>query len=377
MRKTSASNLTLSPLRRQFLLTAASAAVSPAMSQTPASPISAAASAPATPAHLAGNNEPFTTQPWSAERRVDAGSYTVERLSFQSQGVPLVGNLFVPQGQGRKPAVVLIGPVAYVKEQAPLQYATRLAREGIVALIFDARFHGESGGLPRRFESRQAKVEDLRAAVDYLASRPEVDAEQLHLVGVCQGVNWAAEASIDHPRVRSVALIAGHYLMPETAMLYLGSSAAVAARLERAEQARKRFEATGEVEYIPIVSLTDREALLTPRPIHDFYYRWADRGPFAGHTGLWENRITRMSELDVWGHRVEPVLARVTRPLLMIHSERAASGPQIPRALFERVGSRDKEAVWIPGRNQIQFYQDPITIDAAVAPLKRFVMRNT
>lgn len=348
--------------RRQALMTSATL------------PLAAPALAQNAPAHLAAapSGAPFATQPWGAAGRIDAGPYHVERVLFASGGIEVVGNLFLPAVATPRGAVALIGPVAFVKEQAPLQYASRLAREGYAALIFDPRYHGESGGAPRRYESRRAKVEDLRAAVAFLAARPDVDARRIHLLGICQGVNWALEAAADAARVRSVAAVAGHYLIPETAALYLGSPEKVAERIARARQAREAFDKGAAPEYIPIVSLTDPEALLTARPIHDFYYRWADRGPFAAHTGLWENQITRMSEAEIWGHRVDEVLARLERPMLMVHGDRAASGPHIPRRLFEQVAAKDKRAVWLDGRNQIQFYQDPMTIDMVVPHLVAF-----
>ena len=356
--------------QRRFLTsTTAIALAGPAMAQSPAP-------APAVPAHLSGaSGVAFSTQPWDSGSRVDTGPYTVERVSFKSGGLAVVGNLFVPAGKGPWPAVAVMGPVAFVKEQAPVQYAARLAREGLAMLIFDPRYHGESAGEPRRWESRQAKVEDLRAAVSFLAGRAQVDAGRIHLLGVSQGANWVVEAAADEPRVRSVSLVAGHYLMPETAALYLGSPENVALRISRAQESRAAFLRNGQVDYIPIVSLTDRDALLTPKPIHDFYYRWADRGPFAAHTGLWENRITRMSEADIWGHRIDEQLRRLKQPVLMVHSDRAATGPVIPRRLFDEIASKNKQAVWLDGRNQIQFYQDPMTIDMVVPHLARFFGR--
>jgi len=351
--------------RRRFLVSASVIAL--------AGPAVAQSTAPATPAHLAGTaGAAFTTQPWDGGARVDAGPYAVERVTFKSGGLDVVGNLFVPAGKGPWPAVAVMGPVAFVKEQAPLQYASRLVREGFAVLIFDPRYHGESAGEPRRWESRQAKVEDLRAAVSFLAGRAQVDAGRIHLLGVCQGTNWVVEAAADEPRVRSVSIVAGHYLMPETAALYLGGPENVALRISRAQESRAAFLRNGQVDYIPIVSLSDRDALLTAKPIHDFYYRWADRGPFAAHTGLWENRITRMSEADIWGHRIDEQLRRLNQPVLMVHSDRAATGPLIPRRLFDEIASKNKQAVWLEGRNQIQFYQDPMTIDMVVPHLARF-----
>lgn len=355
-------------LNRRHLFAAAAAMGGNAFAQS--------ASAPLTPAHLSSSPAgPFSTQPWGADGRVDAGTYSVQRVVFKSGGLDVVGNLFLPAGSGRKPAIAVMGPVAYIKEQAPLQYASRLANQGFATLIFDPRYHGESAGEPRRMESRSAKVEDLKAAVEFLAARPEIDASRVHLLGVCQGVNWAIEAAAEDRRVRSVSIVAGHYLMPETAALYLGGPENVAARLAKARESKAAFMASGQVDYIPIVSLTDKDALLTAKPIHDFYYHWADRGPFAAHRGLWENRITRMSEADIWGHRIDEQLKRLNKPVLMIHSDRAASGPQIPRQLFDVIATKDKQSVWLEGRNQIQFYQDPMTIDMVAPHLAKFYSR--
>lgn len=340
-------------------------------------PVAQSAANPSTPAHLTQGAGAFQTQVWDAQQRIDAGSYQVERVRFVVEGSEVVGNLYLPktaQGGSSTPraAVVVIGPVAFVKEQAPMQYASRLAQQGVVTLVFDPRFHGESQGEPRRNESGLAKVQDLRAAATYLSQRPEVDPSRVHALGVCQGVNWSVDAVNQEPLLKSVALVAGHYLTPHTAALYLGGIDAARERVTKAFIARTAFEKEGRVDYIPIVSLTDKNALLTARPIHDFYYRWADRGPFAAHTGLWENRITQMSELGIWGHDITPSLQALRKPVMMIHSERAASGADIPRRLFELIGSERKTQVWLPGRNQIQFYQDPTTIDAAVAQLAPF-----
>ena len=52
--------------------------------------------------------------------------YQRERVTFTSGGVELVGNLYVPEDlAGPAPAVPLLGPELFVKEQAPMQYAKR------------------------------------------------------------------------------------------------------------------------------------------------------------------------------------------------------------------------------------------------------------
>lgn len=357
--------------RRQLLSNASLlsiAASSAAVAQVGAPPMN-------TPAHLqSGPQSSFSTQPWIEGNRFTSSAYSLERVVFKSQGVDLVGNLFT-QERGKRPAVLIVGPVAYVKEQSPIQYASRLAKEGLTVLVFDPRFHGESGGLPRRMESGSAKVQDLRAAIDYLTTRGDVDANAIHMLGICQGVNWAIDATLADARIKSLSIVAGHYLIPETAALYLGSPEATSRRIEKAALAQAKFDKTGEVDYIPIISSTDPDALLTAKPIVEFYTRWADRGPFWNFHGLWENRITAMSEAGIWGHRVDNSLNRLKTRTLMIHADRAASGPKIPRDLFEMIPTPDKKLVWLGGQNQMQFYEDPVTIDMVVPHLAEFMRR--
>lgn len=303
----------------------------------------------------------------NTETKSADGSYTMERVTFNNNGVQLVGNLYIPNGLTKPaPAVPLLGPVAFVKEQSPVQYATRMAKEGFITLAFDPCFHGESSGEPRRYESPQAKVSDFKAAVSYLLTRPEVDKEKIYALGICQGVNWTIEATTEDSRVKALAIVAGHYLTKETVDEYNGGEEKTLARIERAKQAKAKYEKTGEVDYIPIVSLTDPNALLLAKPIYEWYIRWADRGPAWNFHGQWENRVAAMSEAELWSYRVDETVKKLDTPTLMVHADKAASGPVIPKKVFELIAAQDKHLVWLGDRIQFQFYEEPETIDMAV-----------
>lgn len=294
------------------------------------------------------------------EMKSSDGSYTMERVTFKSNGVELVGNLYLPTGlTNPAPAVPILGPVAFVKEQSPVQYATRMAKEGFVTLAFDPSFHGESGGEPRRYESPQAKVSDFKSAVSYLLGRKEVDKNRIYALGICQGVNWTIQATTEDSRIKALAIVAGHYLTKETIDEYNGGESKTIARIERAKQAKAKFEKTGEVDYIPIVSLTDPNALLLPKPIYQWYVRWEDRGPAWNFHGLWENRVTAMSEAELWTYRVDETVKKLTVPTITIHADRAASGAVIPKKVFESIAVKDKSLVWLGDRIQFQFYEEP------------------
>jgi uncharacterized protein len=132
-------------------------------------------------------------------------------VAFESQGEALVGRLFRPAfGNGPAPGVAILGPMTFQKEQAPAQYARRLAELGFAALVFDTRFRGESGGEPRCYEDPRAKVEDLGAAVGFLAGTAGVDPDRLAVLGICMGGSHVLPAAAGDPRIRAVATVAAH-----------------------------------------------------------------------------------------------------------------------------------------------------------------------
>lgn len=294
-------------------------------------------------------------------------SYVTEKVDIKSHGETLSAELFTPNAPGPHPAITIIGPVAFVKEQSPLQYATRLAQNGIAALIFDPRYFGDSTGRPRQFESGAAKIEDIRATLDYLATRGDFDPQRLGILGLCQGVNWAISAAIDDTRVSALALVAGHYLTPETGLLYLRDAETLASRLQRSAQARAVFDETGEVHYIDITG--SENALLTSQPVMDWYAPWSNHASWFAHRGKWGSQIAAMSEADIWNWRVDEAMAQLKTPLMMVHSDHAATGRDIPQQLFATVPGAEKHLTWIENANQLQFYEYPPVIDAAVAPL--------
>ena len=98
---------------------------------------------------------------------------SIERVEFTVASELVVGHLHFPEGAGPHPAVVVAGPMTSVKEQVTGVYAAALAERGIAALALDHRHYGESGGEPRGYEHWERKVEDLRAALDWLAERAE------------------------------------------------------------------------------------------------------------------------------------------------------------------------------------------------------------
>jgi fermentation-respiration switch protein FrsA (DUF1100 family) len=287
----------------------------------------------------------------------------MQRVSFQSGGETLVGNLYGPAEDGPYPGVVILGPETFQKEQAPTEYARRLGNLGFVSLAFDPRYRGESGGEPRCWENPIAKVGDAIAAVGFLSELPQVDAERIVALAICQGSSEMLRAAADDSRIRVLATVAGHYRDHEGDLEWLTEDG-YAKRLAAGERAKRRYEETGAIDYIPGVSETDMNVGMPGKFVWDWYHAWADRG-------AWDNRYAVMSDADLLGYESISAAGRLTKPWLMVHSDQCFL-PNAARRHFDAAPSATKELSWQGDTPHLAFYDHPEVIDSTVEQIARF-----
>ena len=93
----------------------------------------------------------------------------------------LAAKLYVPNGEGPKPGVLLCHGFASCKEEF-MALPHNLCREGFAVLSFDFSGHGESMG-HRGYVSENGHLDDTMRAYQTLIDRPEVDINKTALVG--------------------------------------------------------------------------------------------------------------------------------------------------------------------------------------------------
>lgn len=273
---------------------------------------------------------------------------TVEEVRIPADGVELAGHLHRPVAvpEGGVPGVVLTGPFTGVKDQVVGVYAALLAQRGLVALAFDHRNFGESGGEPRGREDTGGKLADLRAAVGFLAARPDVRTGAVGAVGICLGGGYALRAAASDPRVRAVAGVAGAYNDPVAFARDMGLSAyreALAGFLDAPGAVARRM---------PAVAPDGPAAMPGQEP-------WEYYGTDRAASTSWRNEVTvdslhQLMTFDALG--AADLLGET--PLLVVHGRADAyCPPSGAQAAHDRTPGR-REVLWLDAERHIDLYDD-------------------
>ena len=122
-------------------------------------------------------------------------------------GITLAADMYTPKNaEGKLPAIAVSGPFGAVKEQCSGLYAQTMAERGYQTIAFDPSFTGESGGQPRYMASPDINTEDFMAAVDFLSSQENVDADQIGIIGICGWGGMALNTAALDTRIKATVV---------------------------------------------------------------------------------------------------------------------------------------------------------------------------
>ena len=115
-------------------------------------------------------------------------------INFHSLGDEIAGALFTPLSAGPAPALIICHGAGEFKENY-YEMCHMLAGRGVATLVMDMHGHGESGG--ERYCVRMNEwVSDIQAAIDFLATRPEIDKNRIGAFGLSSGGTAVLEAAV-------------------------------------------------------------------------------------------------------------------------------------------------------------------------------------
>ena len=176
---------------------------------------------------------PQTRTPLNAERsgRLERDGFAIDKIVFESlPAFYVTANLYLPPGAGPFPAVLMTPGHSPAGKAGEYLLAGNLARNGIAALAYDPMSEGErlqyfdpatgksAVGSPTGEHSQASIAADLAGehvsryfiwdamrAIDYLATRKDIDATRIGAFGCSGGGTVTAYLAALDPRVKAAA----------------------------------------------------------------------------------------------------------------------------------------------------------------------------
>lgn len=289
-------------------------------------------------------------------------------------GITLAADLYKPKNaQGRLSAIAVCGPYGAVKEQVSGRYAQTLAERGFLTIAFDPSFYGESGGSPRNLTSPEISTEDFSAAVDYLSTRDDVDAQRIGILGICGWGGFALNAAANDPRIKATVTSTMYDMCRVNANGYFD-----AMTVDDRYKLREQLNAQRTADYRNgnyernggVVDPVPADAPLFVRQYHDYYK--TERG-YHHRSPNSNDGITKTSSLAFINMPILAYAGEIRSAVLMIHGSEAHSR-YFSEDVFKKLQGDNKQLLIVPGANHTDLYDkaDVIPFDT----IDKFFKKN-
>lgn len=282
------------------------------------------------------------------------------KITFHNRyGITLAADLYKPKNvQDRLAAIAVSGPYGATKEQVSGRYAQTLAERGFLTIAFDPSYYGESSGTPRYLTSPEISTEDFSAAVDYLASREDVDSERIGILGICGWGGFALNAAANDPRIKATVTSTMYDMSRVNANGYFDANDNADARykLRQAlnEQRTKDYRNGGSERDGGVLDPVPEDAPQFVKEYHDYYK--TERG-YHRRSPNSNNGISKTSVLSFINMPLLTYIGEIRSAVLLIHGEKAHSR-YFSEDAYKRLTTENKELLIIPGANHVDLYDN-------------------
>ena len=280
------------------------------------------------------------------------------KITFHNRyGVTLAADLYIPKNAtGKLPAIAMSGPYGAVKEQVSGLYAQTLAELGFLTIAFDPSFTGESGGSPRGVSSPDINTEDFCAAVDYLSTRADVDADRIGILGICGFGGFAVNAAAIDTRIKATVAITMYDMTRVTAKGYFDADDNADYRYEMKRQLNaQRTEDYRNGTYVHAGGNPDVAPADAPQFLKDYvdYYK-TKRGYHSRSLGSNEG-FTKTAALSLLNMPILAYAGEIRSAVLLVHGEKAHSR-YFSEDTYKKLNGDNKELLIVPGAVHTDLY---------------------
>ena len=284
----------------------------------------------------------------------------IKKVSFKNRyGLTLVGDLYLPKDvkAAKLSAIAVSGPFGAVKEQVSGLYAQKMAEKGFVTLAFDPSYTGESSGEPRNVASPDINTEDFSAAVDFLTTLPEVDADKIGIIGICGFGGFALNAAAMDTRIKATVTSTMYDMSRVNAKGYFDAMTPEQryALREQLNQQRSKDVHNKTIAIAP--GLPDKLTGQEPQFVQDYFGFYKTKRGYhkrsINSNGGW-NMTSSLSFMNM------PILTysnEIKSAVLMIHGEKAHSR-YFSEDAFKKLIGNNKELMIVPGANHVDLYDN-------------------
>ncbi len=314
------------------------------------------------------------TQQWD-KKFPQSDKVNHRKVTFKNRyGITLAADLYEPANKDEKlPAIAVSGPFGAVKEQASGLYAQTMAERGFLTIAFDPSYTGESGGEPRNTASPDINTEDFSAAMDFLTSLPEVDAERIGIIGICGFGGLGLNAAAMDTRIKATVASTMYDMSRVNANGYFDADDNAPARygkLKAMNATRTRDAQTGTASS-GTPGLPDSIKGDEPQFVKDYFdYYKTGRGfhpRSINSNGAWSPTM----ELSFINMPLLSYIHEIASAVLLVHGENAHSR-YFSEDAYRRLSGSNKELMIIPGANHTDLYDRKIPFDK----MEEFFMAN-
>lgn len=282
------------------------------------------------------------------------------KITFHNRyGITLAADLYKPKNaQGTLAAIAVSGPYGAVKEQVSGRYAQTLAERGFLTIAFDPSFYGESGGEPRNLTSPEISTEDFSAAVDYLLTRDDVDAQRIGILGICGWGGFALNAAANDPRIKATVASTMYDMSRVNANGYFdaenSAESRYAKRVALNEQRTKDYRSNGYERDGGVVETVTDDMPLFVKQYHDYYK--TERGYHRRSPNSNEG-INKTAVLSFINMPLLTYIDEIRSAVLLVHGENAHSR-YFSEDAYKRLTGDNKELLIVPGANHTDLYDN-------------------
>ena len=282
-------------------------------------------------------------------------------IVFYSEGAKIAGHLYLPESfdAGRRyPALVLCHGFAGIKEALLPPFAEGFSKNGFVVLTFDYRGFGGSEG-ERGWLIPSLQVKDIRNAITYMETLPEIDPEKIALWGSSFGGANAICVTAADKRVKAVI-----------AQLTFGSGERVVTGGLKPEEKEKLFATLSKISQRLVKQnknmMMSLNQILSDADSEEFFGKI-----IAEHPKI-NVKIPFLFVKESIEYKPEDVIGKITVPVMILGAEKdIVNPPAESKILFEKA-NEPKELVMIKDATHYQVYSGAKFEEAFKAEMEFF-----